>query len=109
MSGREALERAPCPACGRPVVFTSYVRMDIALSEYRHPTPVRRPEQALTHPPRLLLALAQVLADEVVELGRAHRVLERLAAAQGAEELVGAEQVLVVEHDVVDADDLVFS
>lgn len=34
MSGREALEREPCPSCRRDVLFTSYARMDIALSEY---------------------------------------------------------------------------
>ena len=45
----------------------------------------------------------------MVELGRAHRLLERLAAAQRAVEAIGAEQVLVVEDDVVDADDLVLA
>jgi hypothetical protein len=34
MSGRLPIERAPCSACGAPVAFTSFVRMDIALSEY---------------------------------------------------------------------------
>ncbi len=34
MSGREALEVEPCPRCGSEVLFTSYERMDIALSEY---------------------------------------------------------------------------
>ena len=34
MSGREALERVPCAACGATLLFTSYERMDIALSEY---------------------------------------------------------------------------
>jgi MoaA/NifB/PqqE/SkfB family radical SAM enzyme len=33
-SGREALEAVPCPGCGAEVLFTSFVRMDIALSEY---------------------------------------------------------------------------
>lgn len=49
MSGREALERAPCPACGASVIFTSYVRMDIALSEYCNLTcqMCRRPSEAL--------------------------------------------------------------
>ena len=51
----------------------------------------------------------QVLAGEVVELGRAHGLLEGLAAAEGAVEAVGAEQVFVVEDDVVDADDLVLA
>jgi len=49
MSGREALERESCPACGREVLFTSYVRMDIALSEYCNLTcqMCRRPSEAL--------------------------------------------------------------
>jgi MoaA/NifB/PqqE/SkfB family radical SAM enzyme len=49
MSGREALERAACPACGREAMFTSYVRMDIALSEYCNLTcqMCRRPSEAL--------------------------------------------------------------
>ena len=33
-SGREALEVVPCPRCGGEVLFSSFVRMDIALSEY---------------------------------------------------------------------------
>ena len=44
-----------------------------------------------------------------MELGGADRLLERLAAAEGAVEAIGAEQVLVVEDDVVDANDLVFA
>ena len=60
-------------------------------------------------PADFFLALGEVLADEVVELGGAERLLERLAAAERAEEPVGAEQVLVVEDDVVDADDLVLA
>jgi MoaA/NifB/PqqE/SkfB family radical SAM enzyme len=49
MSGREAIERAPCPACGASVLFTSYERMDIALSEYCNLTcqMCRRPSEAL--------------------------------------------------------------
>ncbi|HJK93627.1 MAG TPA: radical SAM protein [Polyangiaceae bacterium LLY-WYZ-15_(1-7)] len=34
MSGREALEPVACPACGGEVLFSSFERMDIALSEY---------------------------------------------------------------------------
>lgn len=34
MSGREALETEACPSCGGEVLFTNFVRMDIALSEY---------------------------------------------------------------------------
>src|SRR5437588_12574468 len=37
-----------------------------------------------------------------------HRLLKRLAATEGAVEAVGAEQFLVVEDDVVNANDLVF-
>jgi MoaA/NifB/PqqE/SkfB family radical SAM enzyme len=49
LSGREALERVRCPACGGDVLFTSYVRMDIALSEYCNLTcqMCRRPSEAL--------------------------------------------------------------
>lgn len=49
MSGREALETHACPSCGSAVVFTSYVRMDIALSEYCNLTcqMCRRPSEAL--------------------------------------------------------------
>src|SRR5580658_5054054 len=48
MSGREALERETCPACGNTVLFTSYVRMDVALSEYCNLTcqMCRRPSEA---------------------------------------------------------------
>ncbi len=34
LSGREALEVRPCPTCQAEVLFTSYERMDIGLSEY---------------------------------------------------------------------------
>ena len=34
MSGREALETEACPGCGAEVLFSNFVRMDIALSEY---------------------------------------------------------------------------
>ena len=49
MSGREALEREPCPACGKDVLFTSYARMDVALSEYCNLTcqMCRRPSEAI--------------------------------------------------------------
>jgi MoaA/NifB/PqqE/SkfB family radical SAM enzyme len=49
MSGREALEKEPCPKCSTPVLFTNYLRMDIALSEYCNLTcqMCRRPSEAL--------------------------------------------------------------
>ncbi len=49
MSGREALERETCPSCKASVVFTSYLRMDVALSEYCNLTcqMCRRPSEAL--------------------------------------------------------------
>lgn len=49
LSGREALERAACPACGVEASFTSYERMDIALSEYCNLTcqMCRRPSETL--------------------------------------------------------------
>ena len=49
MSGDEALETEACPACDAEVLFTSYERMDIALSEYCNLTcqMCRRPSEAL--------------------------------------------------------------
>lgn len=49
MSGREALEREACPRCGTEALFTSYERMDIALSEYCNLTcqMCRRPSETL--------------------------------------------------------------
>jgi MoaA/NifB/PqqE/SkfB family radical SAM enzyme len=49
LSGREALEREACPACGATVLFSSYQKMDIALSEYCNLTcqMCRRPSEAL--------------------------------------------------------------
>lgn len=49
MSGREALETEACPGCGAEVLFTSFVRMDIALSEYCNLKcqMCRRPSEAL--------------------------------------------------------------
>lgn len=49
MSGREAIETEPCPRCGTPAYFTSYERMDIALSEYCNLTcqMCRRPSETL--------------------------------------------------------------
>ena len=51
------------------------------------------------------LALGQILADQVVELGGAHRAVELRRGDQLAVEGVGREQHVVVEEDVVDADD----
>ncbi len=49
LSGALPIERVPCPACGTEVIFTSYVRMDIALSEYCNLTcqMCRRPSETL--------------------------------------------------------------
>lgn len=49
LSGREAIELVPCPKCGAEVMFTSFVRMDIALSEYCNLKcqMCRRPSEAL--------------------------------------------------------------
>lgn len=49
MSGQEALETEACPTCDAEVIFTSYERMDIALSEYCNLTcqMCRRPSEAL--------------------------------------------------------------
>jgi MoaA/NifB/PqqE/SkfB family radical SAM enzyme len=48
-SGCEALESVPCPGCGGEVLFSSFVRMDIALSEYCNLKcqMCRRPSEAL--------------------------------------------------------------
>ena len=49
MSGREALETKACEKCGTENIFTSYEKMDIALSEYCNLTcqMCRRPSEAL--------------------------------------------------------------
>jgi MoaA/NifB/PqqE/SkfB family radical SAM enzyme len=49
LSGREALEVVPCPSCGGEILFSSFVRMDIALSEYCNLKcqMCRRPSEAL--------------------------------------------------------------
>jgi MoaA/NifB/PqqE/SkfB family radical SAM enzyme len=49
MSGKSALEWEACPKCGEKAPFTSYERMDIALSEYCNLTcqMCRRPSEAL--------------------------------------------------------------
>lgn len=49
LTGREAIELEPCPKCGGQVAFTSYERIDIALSEYCNLTcqMCRRPSEAL--------------------------------------------------------------
>lgn len=49
MSGLEAIEHEPCPRCGTAAPFTSYERMDIALSEYCNLTcqMCRRPSETL--------------------------------------------------------------
>lgn len=49
LSGREALEVVSCPTCGGEVLFSSFVRMDIALSEYCNLKcqMCRRPSEAL--------------------------------------------------------------
>lgn len=48
-SGREALEIVDCPSCGGEVLFSNFVRMDIALSEYCNLKcqMCRRPSEAL--------------------------------------------------------------
>ncbi len=49
MSGQRAIEREACPKCGTEALFTSYERMDIALSEYCNLTcqMCRRPSETL--------------------------------------------------------------
>ena len=75
--------------------------------EDRHAATIRRRQERLPDSARLLLALGQILADEVVKLRRAEGLLERIASQQGAIKLIGAEQIFVVEDNVVDANHLV--
>ncbi|MBK8168962.1 MAG: radical SAM protein [Sandaracinaceae bacterium] len=67
MSGREALEYEPCPKCGQNAAFTSYERVDIALSEYCNLTcqMCRRPSET-----RFMdEALCKSVITEAAELG----------------------------------------
>src|SRR5207245_3598337 len=59
--------------------------------------------------PQWSLSLRQVLADQMMKLDLAEGFFERFAPAQLPVKLVGAEQVLVVEDDVVNPDDLIFT
>ena len=78
--------------------------------EDRHAGAIRRRhEAAMLRPFCVILACRQIFADEIVELRRAERLLKRLAAAELAIEAIGAEQVFVIEDDVVDADDLILA
>ena len=72
----------------------------------RHAVLVGGGEERLVLEPKLALALAHVLAAEVVKLGRGHRALELFALDEAAEEGVRVKQHRVVEEDVVDAHDL---
>jgi MoaA/NifB/PqqE/SkfB family radical SAM enzyme len=67
MSGKLPLERSACPACGESNVFTSYERMDIALSEYCNLTcqMCRRPSEALF----MDEALCKKAISEAAEIG----------------------------------------
>jgi MoaA/NifB/PqqE/SkfB family radical SAM enzyme len=49
MSGREAIEIAACPTCGGELLFSNFIRMDVALSEYCNLKcqMCRRPSEAL--------------------------------------------------------------
>ncbi len=67
MSGQEAIELQPCPKCAELAPFTSYERMDIALSEYCNLTcqMCRRPSEA-----RFMdEALCKKAISEAAELG----------------------------------------
>lgn len=67
MSGREAIEHEACPKCGELAPFTSYERMDIALSEYCNLTcqMCRRPSETLF----MDEALCKKAITEAAELG----------------------------------------
>ena len=67
MSGREAIEHEACPKCGELAPFTSYERMDIALSEYCNLTcqMCRRPSETLF----MDEALCKKAITEAAEIG----------------------------------------
>src|SRR5437773_3414235 len=54
-------------------------------------------------------ALEHVLAGEVMKLRRAHRVLKLCACDDVAKERIGLQQDVIVEKDVVDANDALFA
>src|SRR5262245_24324744 len=66
-------------------------------------------QQTATRSASLVFARGQVLADEMMKFRRAQSLLKRVAATQRAIKAVRAEQVFIVEHDVVDADNAVFA
>ena len=67
--------------------------------------PVRRGEQRWALRAEGVLDGGDVLAEPVVELGRRHALLELGSLHDGREELVGLEQRLLPEAEVVDAND----
>src|SRR5205085_6999717 len=75
----------------------------------RHAGAVCCHKQASATAAALVLARRQVLADEIMKLRRPERLLERRAAAQRAVEAIRAEQVFVIEDDVINSDHLVLA
>src|SRR5205085_7047223 len=69
----------------------------------RHAGGVRRREQRFLPDAKRFLALADVLAGELVKFRARHRPLEFLAGDDLPEEGVGRQQNVVVEEDVIDA------
>ncbi len=90
MSGREAIEFATCPSCQAAVGFTSYERMDIALSEYCNLTcqMCRRPSEALFMDEEL----CKKTLTEMAELGI------RVASFSGGEPFVHPAIWRLLEH-----------
>ncbi|MBX3274249.1 MAG: radical SAM protein [Sandaracinaceae bacterium] len=90
MSGREALEVQACPRCGGEVLFTSYERMDIALSEYCNLTcqMCRRPSEALFMDP----AVAKRAIDEAALVGVG------VVSFSGGEPFVHPQFLEILEH-----------
>ena len=88
--GREARGVEPCPRCGGEVLFTSYERMDIALSEYCNLTcqMCRRPSEALFMDP----AVAKRAIDEAALVGVG------VVSFSGGEPFVHPQFLDILEH-----------
>ena len=70
-----------------------------------HPQPPRGREQRGLLDAQCFLDLGQATAEEKVQLGRGHALLELRATEEGGKQPVGLEEGLFPEPEVVDADD----
>ena len=75
----------------------------------RHARRIRCREQRFLPDAEHLLALAYVFAGEIVKLRTRHRPLEFLAGNNFSEERVGRQQHIVIEENVINADDAFFA